>query len=96
MANEITPITKISVFRGKRIRKIIFKNEWYFSVIDVIATLTESENPRDYWYKMKIRVEGEEQAQLSTFCRQLKLESTDGKKYETDCANTESMFRIIQ
>jgi DNA-damage-inducible protein D len=96
MVNELVPITKIAVFRGKRIRKIIYKNEWYFSVIDVIAALTESENPRDYWYKMKVRVETEEKAQLSTFCRQLKLESTDGKKYETDCANTESMFRIIQ
>jgi DNA-damage-inducible protein D len=96
MANELIPITKIAVFRGRRIRKIIYKNEWYFSVVDVIAALTESENPRDYWYKMKVRVENDEKAELSTFCRQLKLESTDGKKYETDCANAESMFRIIQ
>lgn len=58
--------------------------------------LTDSANPRDYWYKMKIRVKNEDEAELSTFCRQLKLESSDGKKYNTDCANTESIFRIIQ
>jgi len=96
MGNELTTSTKIAVFCGNKIRKIFYQNEWYFSVVDVIATLTESENPRDYWYKMKIRVKGEEGAELSTFCRQLKLESADGKQYETDCANTEGMFRIIQ
>ncbi|MFH1227690.1 MAG: Bro-N domain-containing protein, partial [Planctomycetota bacterium] len=89
-------VTKIAVFRGRKIRKALYKNEWFFSVVDVIAALTESENPRDYWYRMKMRVETEEGAELSTFCRQLKLESADGKKYETDCANTEAMFRIIQ
>jgi hypothetical protein len=96
MANELIPVTKIAVFRGRRIRKTLYKNEWFFSVIDVIAALTESENPRDYWYKMKVRVKSEENAELSTKCRQLKLESTDGKQYETDCADTETVFRIIQ
>lgn len=88
--------TKIALFKGKNIRKLIHNNEWYFSVIDVVAALTDSANPRDYWFKMKIRVEKEDEFQLSTICRQLKLESSDGKKYETDCANTENMFRIIQ
>jgi len=96
MAKELIPVTKIAVFRGRRIRKTLYKNEWFFSVIDVIAALTESENPRDYWYKMKVRVKSEETAELSTKCRQLKLESTDGKQYETDCADTETVFRIIQ
>lgn len=96
MENELVPSTKIAVFRGRKIRKTLLKNEWFFSVVDVVAALTESENPRDYWYRMKVRVKSEEGAELSTLCRQLKLESTDGKKYETDCANTESMFRIIQ
>ena len=96
MENELTPSTKIAIFRGSKIRKTIYQNEWYFSVVDIIAVLTESENPRDYWYKMKVRVKGEEGAELSTFCRQLKLQSADGKKYETDCANTEGMFRIVQ
>ncbi len=93
--NKITT-TKIAIFRRKEIRKTIYKNEWWFSVIDVIAALTDSVNPRDYWYKMKIRVKDEEKIQLSTICRQLKLTSSDGKKYETDCANTEGIFRIIQ
>ena len=96
MENEMTPSTKIAVFKGSKIRKTIDQNEWYFLVEDIIAVLTESENPRDYWYKMKVRVKGEEGAELSTFCRQLKLQSADGKKHETDCANTEGLFCIIQ
>jgi len=96
MANELIPVTKIAVFRGRKIRKMLYNHEWFFSVVDVVAVLTESDNPRDYWYKMKVRVKSEEGAELSTFCRQLKIESIDGKKYETDCANTEGIFRIIQ
>ncbi len=88
--------TKIVVFKGKKIRKTIFKNEWWFSVVDVVAVLTDSANPRDYWYKMKIRVKDDDGVELSTFCRQLKLESSDHKQYVTDCANTEGIFRIIQ
>lgn len=87
---------KFSLFKGKKIRKIIHLNEWWFSTIDVIAALTDSINPRDYWFKMKLRVSEEEKLQLSTVCRQLKLESSDGKYYSTDCANTEGIFRIIQ
>ena len=64
-------------------------------MIDIIASLTDSINPRDYWYKMKIRVKSEDGVELSTFCRQLKLKAPDGKLRETDCANTESVFRII-
>ncbi len=88
--------TKIALFKGKKIRKTLFNNEWWFSVIDVVEVLTDSANARDYWYKMKIRVKDEEKLELSTICRQLKLESSDGKKYETDCSNTEGIFRIIQ
>ncbi|MBI3459000.1 Bro-N domain-containing protein [Candidatus Azambacteria bacterium] len=94
MTEEI--ITKISLFKGKKIRKTLYKNEWWFSVVDVIFALTDSTDPRDYWYRMKIRVKVDDGIELSTICRQLKLESSDGKKYETDCANTESIFRIIQ
>lgn len=85
---------KIVVFKGKQVRKTVHKNEWWFSVVDVVEALTDSINPRDYWYKMKIRVQTEDGFELSTLCRQLKLESADGKKYETDCANTEGIFRI--
>ncbi|MFA4827423.1 MAG: Bro-N domain-containing protein [Candidatus Shapirobacteria bacterium] len=86
----------LAIFKGKKIRRIIYLNEWWFSVVDVIEALTDSVNARDYWFKMKIRVKSEDGIELSTICRQLKLESTDGKKYETDCADTENIFRIIQ
>lgn len=73
------------------------KNEmWYFSVVDVVAALTDSVNPRDYWFKMKIRVKTEDGLELSTICRQLKMKAPDGKMRETDCANVEGLFRIIQ
>lgn len=88
--------TKIALFKGKKVRRIIYINEWWFSVVDVVEALTDSINPNDYWYRMKVRVKSEDGIELSTNCRQLKLISSDGKKYETDCANTETMFRIVQ
>lgn len=88
--------TQISIFNGFRVRKVLHNGEWWFSVIDVVEVLTESINPNDYWFRMKDRVLLEEGIQLSTVCRRLKLTSADGKKYLTDCANTESIFRIIQ
>lgn len=88
--------TKLVVFKNKEIRRILFNNEWYFAVVDVIVALTDSEKPRDYWYRMKRREAASSGIQLSTFCRQLRLESIDGKKYMADCANTEGIFRIIQ
>ncbi len=83
------------VFQDKKIRRIRHNDEWYFSVIDIVGVLTESKDAKDYWYRVKKR-ELEQGVELSTNCRQLKLESSDGKKYTTDCANTESIFRIIQ
>ncbi len=88
--------TKIALFKGKKIRKTSHNGEWWFSVVDVIEALTDTINPRDYWFKMKIREKSESEIELSTICRQLKLKSSDGKFYETDCANTEGIFRIIQ
>jgi hypothetical protein len=88
--------TKIALFKGKKIRKTLYENEWWFSVVDIVAVLTDSINPRDYWFKMKIRVKNEDGMELSTLCRQLKLESSDGKKYTTDCSDTEGILRIIQ
>ena len=87
---------KIAIFENKRIRKTWHQSEWYFSVIDVVFVLTDSLNSRDYWYKMKVRVGDESGFQLSTICRQLKMKAPDGKMRETDCANTEGLFRIIQ
>ena len=83
------------VFQDKKIRRIWHNEEWYFSVVDVIEALTDSNNPRNYWNMLKTR-EVEHGVQLSTNCVQLKLPSSDGKLYETDCANTKDMFRIIQ
>ena len=94
--NKEQSMPKVAIFKGKQIRKIILNNEWWFSVIDVIAVLTDSDNPRDYWYKMKVRDEQEADVQLSTICRQLKLTAPDGKKRETDCANIEGILRIVQ
>lgn len=88
--------TKIALFQKKEIRKTLFQKEWWFSIVDVVGVLTDSVDARDYWYKIKIRVKNDEGTELSTICRQLKLTSSDGKKYETDCANTEGIFRIIQ
>jgi DNA-damage-inducible protein D len=88
--------TKVSIFKGKGVRKIIHGNEWWFSVVDVVEALTDSDRPSVYWTAMKARVQIEGEFQLSTICRQLKLLALDGKMRETDCANTEGIFRIIQ
>lgn len=87
---------KIALFQGKKVRKIIHKDEWWFSVIDIIAVLTESQRPRKYWSDLKRKLNQEGYHQLSEKIGQLKLTSVDGKKYLTDCINTETAFRIIQ
>ena len=94
--NSIVESTKIALFKGKQIRKILQNGEWWFSVIDVIEALTDSDRPSVYWTAMKARVKNEGNFQLSTICRQLKLLAPDGKMRETDCADTEGVFRIIQ
>ena len=88
----------VKIFEGSQIRSLWDneREEWYFSVVDVIGSLTESNNPRDYWYRVKKRMSEEERSELSTFCRQLKLKSTDGKSYKTDVADMQGIFRIIQ
>ena len=92
MVNELT---KISLFQGKQIRKILFNDEWWFSVIDVCAILTESPDAGAYWRKLKQRLISEG-SEVVTFCHGLKLIAPDGKKRETDCANSEGIFRILQ
>ncbi len=84
----------LAVFQGKGIRRTWHNNEWYFSVVDIVAVLTDSPTPRQYWGKVKDREF--EKLELSPFWVQLKLLSADGKEYLTDCANTENIFRIIQ
>ena len=89
---------KIQLFENGKIRSVWDSDEqkWYFSVVDVIAVLTDSTNPRDYWFKMKKRVHSEDGIELSTICRQLKMESNDGKYYNTDAADIQALLRIIQ
>ena len=89
-------MNKLSIFEGKNIRRIWHNKEWYLSVIDVVGALTESVDAKDYWYRLKQREKEASEIELSTICRQLKLTAEDGKLRQTDCANTEALFRIIQ
>lgn len=90
------PENKIAIFRGKEVRRAIWKNEWWFSVIDVIEVLTGSDRSRKYWSDLKKKLIFEGYDEVSENIGQFKLLSPDGKLRETDCANTETMFRIIQ
>lgn len=87
----------IKVFEEKKVRTVwdSDKEEWYFSIVDVVAVLTDSPNPRNYWKVLKHRLvkEGNESV---TNCNQLKMPSSDGKYYKTDVATTEQLFRLIQ
>ncbi len=91
-------MNNIKLFEEKKVRTYwdASEEQWYFSIIDVIEILTNSSNPRDYWFKMKIRIKSEDGLELSTICRQLKLKASDGKMRETDCTNTQNLLRIIQ
>jgi hypothetical protein len=91
-------MSSIKLFEQQQIRSHwdAEEEQWYFSIIDVIKVLTDSSNPRDYWFKMKMRVKMEDGLELSTICRQLKLKAADGKMRETDVVNTQSLLRIIQ
>ena len=88
----------VKLFDSKKVRTHwdALEEQWYFSVIDVVSILTDSSNSRDYWFKMKIRVNLEDGFELSTNCRQFKLKASDGKMRLTDCANTQQLLRIIQ
>ena len=87
----------LALFEEKEIRRTYQEGKWYFSVVDVVFALTGSKNPRRYWSDLKIKLSAEGyDIQLYDFIVQLKLESTDGKKYKTDCADTEGILRIIQ
>ncbi len=91
--------SETKLFEGNHIRSVWDneKEEWYFSIIDIIGALTESKNPRRYWSDLKRKMNDEEgAAQLYENIVQLKLESSDGKKYITDVADMQGIFRIIQ
>ncbi|BAW18122.1 prophage antirepressor [Mycoplasmopsis bovigenitalium] len=88
---------QIKIFEGNKIRSIWDneKEEWYFSVVDIIGILTESDNARKYWSVLKTRLK-KEGNELATICSQLKMEATDGKLRNTDVSDMQGIFRIIQ
>ncbi len=87
---------KIALFKGKRVRRIIYQSEWWFSVIDVIEALTNSPRPRKYWSDLKSKLVKEGFREVSEKIGQLKLLAPNNKEYLTDCGNTETIFRIAQ
>ena len=89
-------ITKVAVFEGKHIRKILHGGEWWFSIIDIVQVLTGSSIPKRYWSDLKRKLTKEGYFELYEKIVQLKFAAVDGKYYATDCADTETMFRIIQ
>jgi BRO family, N-terminal domain len=88
---------EIKIFEDKRVRTLwdAEQEKWYLSIVDVVAVLTDSPNPRKYWSVLKTRLKAEG-SQLATNCSQLKMQSADGKFYLTDVADTEQLFRLIQ
>lgn len=95
MKNEVDESGTILSFEQKGIRRVWHNDQWYFSVVDIISVLTDSPNPRNYWKVLKHRLQ-KEGSELVTNCNQLKMASADGKKYLTDAANVETLFRLIQ
>ncbi|PIR13206.1 phage antirepressor protein [Candidatus Falkowbacteria bacterium CG11_big_fil_rev_8_21_14_0_20_39_10] len=92
----MTKTTQVAIFKGQKVRKTIHNNEWWFSVVDVVAALTDSNIPRRYWSDLKIKLKKEGFSEVYEKIVQLRLEAPDGKLRETDSANTETIFRIIQ
>jgi len=94
--NKLDTISNL--FKDKEIRSIwdSKKEDYYFSVVDVIAALTDSKDSKDYWYRLKIRMTEEEKSELSTKCRQLKMKAKDGKFRETDTLDTKGILRLIE
>ena len=96
MDNKLQTISNL--FEDNEIRSIwdSLDDEYYFSVVDVIGALTGSNNPNDYWYRLKKRMTDVEKSEISTKCRQLKLKSKDGKYYLTDTLDTKGILRLIE
>ena len=93
----MTQHNTIKLFEEKKVRAIWDDKDekWYFSIVDVVAILSESPNPRKYWSVLKTRLK-KEGSELTTNCSQLKMKAADGKMYLTDVADTEQLFRLIQ
>lgn len=93
----MTKLNAIQLFENKKVRTVwdAEQEKWFISIIDVIEVLTESPNARKYWSVLKLRLK-KEGSELTTICSQLKMQSSDGKFYKTDVADTEQLFRLIQ
>ena len=87
---------KIELFKGKEVRKVFHEGEWWFSVVDVVGVISNTDRPRKYWADLKDKLSNEGYTQLSEKIGQLKMPAADGKFRETDAANAETMLRIIQ
>lgn len=88
-------LTVFEAQANERIRKAWFDGQWWFSIVDVVGVLTDSASPRKYWVAMKARIQDEGFRELLTKCQHIRLRSSDGKYYETDCANALMMISII-
>ena len=99
MGNELQENKELVLFDENKIRKTEFEGEWFYSIVDVIGILTEQTDytkSRKYWNKLSQRLSEEENSEVVTNCHRLKLLAKDGKMRETDCANRETIFRLIQ
>lgn len=94
--DELSENKELVLFENSKIRRQKYNDEWYYAIVDIVEILTESNNPQAYWRKLKQRL-NEEGSEFVTICHELKLVSKkDGKRYKTDCANRETIFRLIQ
>ena len=96
LKNELEEQKDLVLFESKKIRRQFYNDEWYYSIVDIIEVLTESKNANDYWYRLKKRMADEEFSEVSTNCRRLKMTAKDGKTRDAECANRETIFRLIQ
>lgn len=97
--NELQENKELILFENSKIRRQMFNGEWNYSIVDIVSILTEQndyQKSRKYWNKLKERLLKEEESEVVTNCHQLKLIAKDGKKRPTDCANRETIFRLIQ
>lgn len=97
--NEIKESKELVLFENNKIRRQMYNGEWNYSIIDVVSILTEQidyQKSRKYWNKLKERLQKEENSEVVTNCHQLKMVAKDGKLRQTDCANRETIFRLIQ
>lgn len=88
---------QIALFKGKEVRQVFHDNEWFFSIVDVIEAVTETDRPRQYWADLKSKLAQDEGfSEVYDQIVQLKMKASDGKNYATDAVNVETLFRIVQ